>query len=258
MPAAAALGIGMLPWSPLGRRRADRQVPRRACRRTPARLLVRAAPGRPDDASATVGIVEAVATAADGLATSPVAVALAWVRDRPGVTAPILGARTLGQLTAALVSETARPARRDPGCPRRRVGPGHRLSGERGLSPPSTPPTMSPHRSGLRRVLRGAAVARARGHRWPAALADAGITGPEAVNATKPGRAAQGRGPDGPAGCCRASWPPARSTRWSSCWWPPGGAPAGRSRRRPCSGRRPRGCCVMTRGAAGAARGDAG
>jgi aryl-alcohol dehydrogenase-like predicted oxidoreductase len=40
------------------------------------------------------------------LATSPVAVALSWLRDRPGVTAPILGARTLGQLTAALATES--------------------------------------------------------------------------------------------------------------------------------------------------------
>jgi len=40
------------------------------------------------------------------LATSSVAVALSWLRDRPGVTAPILGARTLGQLTAALACET--------------------------------------------------------------------------------------------------------------------------------------------------------
>jgi aryl-alcohol dehydrogenase-like predicted oxidoreductase len=32
-------------------------------------------------------------------------VALAWVRDRPGVTAPILGARTAGQLQGALRSE---------------------------------------------------------------------------------------------------------------------------------------------------------
>ena len=47
-----------------------------------------------------------MATAAEGLATSPVAVALAWLRDKPGVTAPILGARTLGQLTAALACET--------------------------------------------------------------------------------------------------------------------------------------------------------
>jgi aryl-alcohol dehydrogenase-like predicted oxidoreductase len=46
-----------------------------------------------------------VATAAEGLATSPVAVALAWLRDRPGVVAPVLGARTLGQLTGALASD---------------------------------------------------------------------------------------------------------------------------------------------------------
>jgi aryl-alcohol dehydrogenase-like predicted oxidoreductase len=31
---------------------------------------------------------------------------LTWLRDKPGVTAPILGARTLGQLTAALACET--------------------------------------------------------------------------------------------------------------------------------------------------------
>ena len=53
-----------------------------------------------------VGIVEAVATAADGLATSPITVALSWLRNRPGVVAPIVGARTLGQLTAALQSLT--------------------------------------------------------------------------------------------------------------------------------------------------------
>jgi aryl-alcohol dehydrogenase-like predicted oxidoreductase len=52
----------------------------------------------------SVGIVEAVATAADGLATSPITVALSWLRSRPGVVAPIVGARTLGQLTAAVQS----------------------------------------------------------------------------------------------------------------------------------------------------------
>ena len=50
--------------------------------------------------------MEAVATAAQGLMSSPIAVALAWVRDKPGVSAPIVGARTLGQLVAALASET--------------------------------------------------------------------------------------------------------------------------------------------------------
>jgi aryl-alcohol dehydrogenase-like predicted oxidoreductase len=32
-------------------------------------------------------------------------IALAWVRDRPGVVAPIVGARTTGQLRTALASE---------------------------------------------------------------------------------------------------------------------------------------------------------
>jgi aryl-alcohol dehydrogenase-like predicted oxidoreductase len=32
-------------------------------------------------------------------------VALVWVRDRPGVVAPILGARTVGQLLGALAVE---------------------------------------------------------------------------------------------------------------------------------------------------------
>jgi aryl-alcohol dehydrogenase-like predicted oxidoreductase len=43
--------------------------------------------------------------AASGLGVSPLEVALAWIRDRPGVTAPILGARTAGQLQGALLSE---------------------------------------------------------------------------------------------------------------------------------------------------------
>ncbi|WP_035804826.1 aldo/keto reductase [Kitasatospora mediocidica] len=50
-------------------------------------------------------IVDAVATAADGLASSPLAVALAWVRDRPGVTSTIVGARSAAQLRASLSVE---------------------------------------------------------------------------------------------------------------------------------------------------------
>lgn len=50
------------------------------------------------------GIVEAVATAAEGLAASSVAVALGWLRTRPAVASAIVGARTLAQLTTALQS----------------------------------------------------------------------------------------------------------------------------------------------------------
>jgi aryl-alcohol dehydrogenase-like predicted oxidoreductase len=102
VPACAELGVGIFPWSPLGGGVLTGKY------RGGVPSDSRAAAGhRPDlvAADAAAGIVEAVATAAEGLATSPVAVALAWLRDRPGVAAPILGARTLGQLTGALASE---------------------------------------------------------------------------------------------------------------------------------------------------------
>ena len=54
------------------------------------------------------GIVEAVATAADGLALSPLEVALAWVRDRPGVSSALVGARTAAQLRGVLAVESVR------------------------------------------------------------------------------------------------------------------------------------------------------
>jgi aryl-alcohol dehydrogenase-like predicted oxidoreductase len=103
LPACEALGVGVLPFSPLGggvltgKYRDGVPADSRAARGV--RHLA------PLQDPATIGIVEAVSTAAEGLATSAVAVALAWVRDRPGVTAPIVGARTLGQLTAALGCE---------------------------------------------------------------------------------------------------------------------------------------------------------
>lgn len=109
VPAAAALGLGLLPYSPLGggvltgKYRAG--VPSDSRLATLGRLT--AGLDRPDalDRPETLGVVQAVATAADGLGTSPTAVALAWIRDQPGVVAPILGARTVGQLTDALTSE---------------------------------------------------------------------------------------------------------------------------------------------------------
>jgi aryl-alcohol dehydrogenase-like predicted oxidoreductase len=101
-PAAAAMGVGIMPHSPLGGGLLTGKY------RDGVPADSRAAAARPlplREGPTTPGIVEAVATAAEGLATSPISVALAWLRDRPGVTAPILGARTLGQLTAALASD---------------------------------------------------------------------------------------------------------------------------------------------------------
>jgi aryl-alcohol dehydrogenase-like predicted oxidoreductase len=104
VPACLELGVGIFPWSPLGGGILTGKYRTGVPADSRASGIARALPMT--EAPRTAGIVEAVATAADGLASSPVAVALAWLRDRPGVTAPVLGARTLGQLTAQLACET--------------------------------------------------------------------------------------------------------------------------------------------------------
>ena len=50
-------------------------------------------------------IVEAVSVAADGLGYSPLEVSLSWVRDAPGVSSAIVGARTGAQMRGILTSE---------------------------------------------------------------------------------------------------------------------------------------------------------
>jgi aryl-alcohol dehydrogenase-like predicted oxidoreductase len=105
LPACEALGLGVLPWSPLGRGvltgkyRQGRPADSRAASPYFAQFVA------PYLRPGSSGIVEAVVTAAGGLGVSPVEVALAWVRDRPGVVAPVLGARSAGQLLGALAVE---------------------------------------------------------------------------------------------------------------------------------------------------------
>ena len=105
IPAAQALGLGILPWSPLGRGvltgkyRSGTPADSRAASPHFSSFVSRYL----DEFSQRV--VEAVARAADGLGWSPLEVALAWVRDRPGVVAPIIGARTASQLRESLTVE---------------------------------------------------------------------------------------------------------------------------------------------------------
>ncbi|MDF3289046.1 MULTISPECIES: aldo/keto reductase [Streptomyces] len=105
LPAALDLGVGLLPSSPLGRG----VLTGKYRNGTPAdsrggseHMAAFVAPYLDETARR---IVDAVVTAADGLAVSPLHAALAWVRDRPGVAAPILGARTAQQLSQALSVE---------------------------------------------------------------------------------------------------------------------------------------------------------
>lgn len=106
VPAACALGLGVLPWSPVGRGvltgkyRTGTPTDSRGASDHFARFVA------PYLDSRSRGIVEAVARAAEGLGWSALQVALAWVRDRPGVSAPLVGARTADQLVGALETES--------------------------------------------------------------------------------------------------------------------------------------------------------
>lgn len=104
LPAVRAQGLGFFPWSPLGRGVLTGKyrggVPRDSRGAGQFAWFVEA---YLEERSRIV--VEAVAKAADGLGWTPLQVALAWVRDVPGVTAPLVGARTTRQLAECLTVE---------------------------------------------------------------------------------------------------------------------------------------------------------
>ena len=108
VPAAEALGLGVLAWSPLGRGLLTGKY--RHATPTDSRGASPQWHGFVDQLKSPTAerVVEAVITAAEGLGTSPLAVALAWVRDRPGVAAPVVGARTAQQLQASLDADDVR------------------------------------------------------------------------------------------------------------------------------------------------------
>ena len=105
LPACATHGIGVLAWSPLaggvltgkyrggipkGTRGSDESWRDRVLAYT-------------DEHGSRV--LDAVATAAEGLESTPTAVALSWIRDRPGVAAALIGARTVDQLAGLLLAD---------------------------------------------------------------------------------------------------------------------------------------------------------
>lgn len=105
LPCADETGIGILAWAPLGRGvltgKYRKGIPSDSRAAAPhfvkhVEPYLREKPQR---------IVEAVAVAAEGLGFAPLEVALAWVRDTPGITSAIVGARTGAQLRGVLTSE---------------------------------------------------------------------------------------------------------------------------------------------------------
>lgn len=105
IPAADSLGLGFIAWSPLGRGvltgKYRNGVPSDSRGASPhfANFVDAYLSERANK------IVEAVCIAADGLGYSPLEVALSWVRDAPGVTSALIGARTGAQLRGILTVE---------------------------------------------------------------------------------------------------------------------------------------------------------
>lgn len=105
LPCAKELQMGVLAWAPLGRGvltgKYRKGIP--VDSRAAAPHFVKHV--EPYLSQRAARIVEAVSAAAEGLGFSPLEVALAWVRDTPGITSAIVGARTGAQLRGVLKSE---------------------------------------------------------------------------------------------------------------------------------------------------------
>ena len=105
LESAEECGVGFLAWAPLARGvltgKYRKGVPSDSRGAAPhfAKHIEPYLDGR------CARIVEAVSVAGQGLGYSPLEVALAWVRDAPGVTSAIVGARTGAQLRGLLKSE---------------------------------------------------------------------------------------------------------------------------------------------------------
>jgi aryl-alcohol dehydrogenase-like predicted oxidoreductase len=99
VPLALDTGMGVLPWSPLAGGFLSGKYARGVEARDTRRGRIT---GGPSDAQYPV--IDALAAVAGEVGADPAAVALAWLRGRPGVTAPILGPRRIEHLDANLAA----------------------------------------------------------------------------------------------------------------------------------------------------------
>ncbi|MCA1218350.1 aldo/keto reductase [Streptomyces sp. 8L] len=98
IPLARDAGMGMLPWSPLKSGFLSGKYTRTGG--APADSRRASVLGTPSEAQYEV--IDALAAVAEEAGASPAAVALAWVRGRPGVTSTLIGPRSLAHLEANL------------------------------------------------------------------------------------------------------------------------------------------------------------
>jgi aryl-alcohol dehydrogenase-like predicted oxidoreductase len=107
IPQCLDQGVGVLPWSPLARgwlagtrtREGERRTTRAETDAFQDQLY-----GRPED----FDVIDRLVEVAEEVGVKPVQVALAWLLQKPGVTAPIVGATKDGHLEDALAAAELR------------------------------------------------------------------------------------------------------------------------------------------------------
>jgi aryl-alcohol dehydrogenase-like predicted oxidoreductase len=99
IPLCLDQGVGLIPWSPIGRGKLARPVGA-ATERTTKDGYMKFLFDKTADADARV--ITAVQTLAAELGRPMAQVAMAWVRQKPGVTAPIVGVTKPDQLAEAI------------------------------------------------------------------------------------------------------------------------------------------------------------
>lgn len=101
LPLCAAEGIGVIPWSPLARGRLTRDWDA-ASARAETDEFGRGLYAKTADADRRV--VEALTTVAAARGVPRAQLALAWVLQKPAISAPIIGATQLAQLDDAVAA----------------------------------------------------------------------------------------------------------------------------------------------------------
>lgn len=98
LPLCADQGVGVIPWSPLARGRLTRDWDESSARQDADEF------GRTLYVASDRQVAEAVARIAADRGVPRAQVALAWVAQKPEVTAPIIGASKPGHLTDAIAA----------------------------------------------------------------------------------------------------------------------------------------------------------
>ncbi|ADI14948.1 aldo/keto reductase [Truepera radiovictrix] len=108
LPVARREGLGVIPWSPLrggwlsGKFRRGMAAPVAGSRIERAEKEGWSESWSAYNNEHTWGVIDALVAVAEEVGRTPAQVAINWLLQRPGVTAPIIGARTMEQLEANL------------------------------------------------------------------------------------------------------------------------------------------------------------